>query len=367
MLIGKQPGEQFGASLAVSDFNGDQRDDIVVGAPHHTNYNSSELKYEVGAVYIYYQSEDSNYQGEPDIILRGESTGGRFGLAVAGLGDIDGDGYNDLAVGAPYERLDETKQEGSGTVYIYQGSLDGLRDRASQIISGQEFKPAIRTFGFAITAFDFDSNGYNDVIVGAYNSSYVTYLPSRPIAKVGSILQFLSESIRLSNKTCTYRNLSVGQDEILVACDEIQFCISYSGKGVTEMNITVNLVLDVNTDKRNRRVLFWENQSDELSKILVLKADSQQCRNLKFIVTPVITDDASVIQAKMNIKPSGQKDGTTVLIPIIPDKLTNIISRNSVSIFTSVTSSWWEYLAGAVGAIVILAAVVFILHKVNLV
>ena len=51
-IVGYQPGEHFGASLAVSDFTGDGRDDIVVGAPHHTDYNSTDLKVEIGVVYI---------------------------------------------------------------------------------------------------------------------------------------------------------------------------------------------------------------------------------------------------------------------------------------------------------------------------
>ena len=358
-MTGKQPGEQFGASLAVYDINGDERDDIVVGAPHHTDYNSPELKYEIGAVYIYYQMENDTYQQEADFILRGDSIGARFGLAVAGVGDLDADGYNDLAVGAPYEN------QGSGTVYIYQGSKNGLGDRPSQIISGKNFNPPLTTFGFAIIGHDFDGNKYSDVIVGAYNSSYVTYLPARPIAQVKSELHFLSDRIQLSNQTCDYFNLSASTNKIPVACEEIQFCISYSGVGVLEMKITVTIVLDVNTDKQKRRILFLENQNDEISQDLILKVDSQQCRSKKFFVRPNTVDDVFAMQAKMNIQPTGSEAAERFLIPIIPDQLTNIISKNSVSILTKWTS-WWEYVVAAVGAIVILAVIIFILHKVFL-
>lgn len=118
-LNGKQPGELFGASMIVSDINGDGLDDIIVGAPHYTDYNDYEIKFEIGAVYVYHQRTFASEERfrESDTILRGKHDGGRFGHAVAALGDVNGDDFNDVAVGAPYE--------GSGVVYIYHGSESG--------------------------------------------------------------------------------------------------------------------------------------------------------------------------------------------------------------------------------------------------
>ena len=91
---------------------------------------------------------------------------GRFGLALASLGDINLDGYGDFAVGAPYE--------GSGAVYIFHGSREGALQKASQVIhaekiTGTEF---LSTFGFSISGgIDLDGNQYPDMVVGAYESS----------------------------------------------------------------------------------------------------------------------------------------------------------------------------------------------------
>lgn len=49
----------------------------------------------------------------------------RFGFAIANLGDLNQDGYEDIAIGAPYE--------GKGTVYIYLGSKNGLITIPSQV------------------------------------------------------------------------------------------------------------------------------------------------------------------------------------------------------------------------------------------
>lgn len=97
-LTGYQAGEHFGASLTMTDLNKDGLDDIVIGAPHYTDFNSSEFRYEIGAVYVYYQQPQRSFRrGSPyELILKGQTTGCRFGHAVAALGDANADGYNDL-------------------------------------------------------------------------------------------------------------------------------------------------------------------------------------------------------------------------------------------------------------------------------
>ena len=194
-LIGEQPGELFGASLSISDINGDGLDDIIVGAPHHTDFADHEIKFEIGAVYIYHQ-RNWHFSRKSDEILLGKHEGGRFGHAVAALGDINGDGFNDVAVGAPYE--------GFGVVYIHHGSKSGLNSKADQKICGDQFKPPLMSFGasFGVGDVDADDNRYNDVIIGAYESDTVVYLPARPVVNVDVKVQFIPELINLDNRTC---------------------------------------------------------------------------------------------------------------------------------------------------------------------
>lgn len=73
------------------DVDGDKRDDLIVGAPLHTEPNS-ENKYEVGRVYVFYQG-GGREKFRRHHILDGFNSKSRFGLSVASLGDINLDGY----------------------------------------------------------------------------------------------------------------------------------------------------------------------------------------------------------------------------------------------------------------------------------
>lgn len=367
-LVGYQPGEHFGASLAVSDFTGDGRDDIVVGAPHHTDYNGTELKVEIGAVYIYYQTSKNTFdsQDRPQE-LRGLISGSRFGYTVAAIGDTNADGFNDLAIGAPYEN------DGLGTVYIYQGSENGLRDNP-QIISGNMFSPHLKTFGFSIAGGDFDGNKYSDVIIGAYESAAVVYIPARPIAKITSDLNFVSKIIKLQETSkCSITNSTHGVTTIPVACEDISFCITYSGSSVEkEMEFWVSIVLDFNAEKDNSRILFLENNRNQLFRELNFTSGSKKCLTNTIYAIPGIQDFASTAQAKMTIEPVDKTTKPNRLLPIFSKENSNIISTNSLTFMIDSKANavvdaipWWVYVASGLGAFLILAIITGILYKVK--
>merc|ERR550534_70537 len=99
-VTGSQVGAYFGHAVAVCDVNGDGLDDAIIGAPLHTNFGAVGGSYETGRVYVVYQSKQHTFRKWH--IRDGDQTKGRFGFALASLGDIDKDGYADFAVGAPY-------------------------------------------------------------------------------------------------------------------------------------------------------------------------------------------------------------------------------------------------------------------------
>lgn len=88
----RQIGTYFGYSVASCDVDGDGKDDIIIGAPLHTEPNN-EKKYEVGRVYVFYQGGNRWERFHKHHVLDGFKSQSRFGLSVASLGDMNLDGY----------------------------------------------------------------------------------------------------------------------------------------------------------------------------------------------------------------------------------------------------------------------------------
>jgi len=85
----------------------------------------------------------------------------------------------DFAIGAPYEN------NGKGAIYIYHGSVNGIRKQVSQVIRPSDLAGLgsnLLTFGWSISGGkDMDNNNYPDIVVGAYMSDRVVYLRSTAI------------------------------------------------------------------------------------------------------------------------------------------------------------------------------------------
>ncbi|ROL27911.1 Integrin alpha-IIb [Anabarilius grahami] len=130
-------------------------DDILIGAPLFLEQLSTQKFREVGQVYVYLQRKGFFFSSKPNQMLTGTYAYGRFGSAIAPLGDIDHDGFNDVAVGAP------GSGEG-GQVFIYLGQSDGLTTQYVQVIESPFHTlkdPPM--FGFSMRGgTDIDDNGY---------------------------------------------------------------------------------------------------------------------------------------------------------------------------------------------------------------
>jgi len=96
----------------------------------------------------------------------GEATSDGFGTSVATAGDLNGDGYSDVVVGAPGNASD------TGKAYLYLGGASGLSASASWTAVGEA---AGDRFGASVaTAGDVNGDGYSDVVVGAHSHSSYT-------------------------------------------------------------------------------------------------------------------------------------------------------------------------------------------------
>ncbi len=110
VVLSKNYGS-FGISVSTAgDVNGDGYDDVIVGAKNNDKAGSNS-----GAAYVFYGGYymDSVY----DARMTGESADDLFGGSVSGAGDVNGDGYDDVLVGAQYH--DTGSYTDAGAAYLY--------------------------------------------------------------------------------------------------------------------------------------------------------------------------------------------------------------------------------------------------------
>jgi hypothetical protein len=151
-ITGEGPNIYFGRAVgAAGDVNGDGYDDVIVGAQAYDNWT--------GRVYVY-AGIPSGLDANPIFIASGEGPADSFGRSVGAVGDVNGDGYSDVVVGA------HGYGDFHGRIYVYAGSADGLGAAPMFTATGEE---ANSHLGYSAgTAGDVNKDGYDDLIVGAH-------------------------------------------------------------------------------------------------------------------------------------------------------------------------------------------------------
>lgn len=152
---GDQTGDEYGFAVAAGDLDGDGFSDLVVGAP---KYDAGI--YREGAAF-FFPGSVGGLATNPTWIGRGGMQGGRYANALSS-GDVNGDGYDDLLVGAHLYRRDEP---GEGAVFLYYGSPYGLNPAPDWQYEPDQVDAEL---GWSVAAAgDLNQDGYADVAVGA--------------------------------------------------------------------------------------------------------------------------------------------------------------------------------------------------------
>ncbi|KFB51524.1 AGAP006826-PA-like protein [Anopheles sinensis] len=287
-LEGQQFGEYFGYSLLTEDFNSDGLPDLAVGAPMHSHL----MEHENGAVYVFLNGGDLRFELQVKLSSSYE-LGGRFGTSLGKIGDCNGDGYADIAIGAPFE--------GNGVVYIFLGSANGLQAKPSQRLEppthSLPLQPSRQAmFGFAISrGVDIDNNGYNDIAIGAPEGEAVYVYRTYPVVRIEARINSTKRELPAEGGTF-----------------EISCCWSAEFPAGIPFNVTLQYKVDI--DKLMRRASVRNVQSSgNVTDQVVLVGTRTECKQFLVNVTashttlhqPIIID----MEYMMSEQATPPKDG----------------------------------------------------------
>jgi hypothetical protein len=185
----REMDDQFGATLAAGDFNGDGFDDLVVGIPSEdfgTVRNAGAVAVFAGNSFRQFTSSTSFVQGMPftqggmpRVLRDSPESGDKFGAALA-VGDFDADGFDDLAVGVPGEDVFSFGQSvpNAGAVHVLYGDAGGLGVGNAVWVqdnllpsslsedSDYEFAEAADQFGYSLATGRFNDDAADDLAIG---------------------------------------------------------------------------------------------------------------------------------------------------------------------------------------------------------
>uniref|UniRef100_A0A6Q2YUP1 Integrin alpha-2 domain-containing protein n=1 Tax=Esox lucius TaxID=8010 RepID=A0A6Q2YUP1_ESOLU len=302
--------------------------DVLVGAPMYMIRGSDGRLEEVGRVYVYLQR--GNLSLESTLNLTGTQVFGRFGNTIAPLGDLNQDGYDDVAISCPFGG--ENQQ---GLVLIYNGYAGGLKDTPSQVIVGQwasGIMPA--SFGFAVRgAKDLDMNGYPDLIVGAFGVDKAILYRSRPIVTVNASLNVNPTMINPEEKTCSVNN---GNTTIPASCVNLSFCLAADGKYLPDnLSFQIEVLLDRVKHKQKggvKRALFVDSQQALLQRTVRVRNGEAVCHQTRIYLRDdkEFRDKLSPIAISLNfsLDPKAEFDSHN-LRPILNYQTSEIIERKA--------------------------------------
>ena len=163
VLESNQASSEFATSLGTAgDVNSDGYSDVIIGAPHFTSGQDRE-----GRAFLYLGSA-GGLGASPSWIAESNQIQAEFGISVATAGDVDGDGFSDVIIGA----IDyDNGHISEGKAVVYYGGRPTLQLAPGWSVESNE---DFATLGLPVaTAGDVNDDGFSDVIVGSLSNGNV--------------------------------------------------------------------------------------------------------------------------------------------------------------------------------------------------
>ena len=273
VLNGANAGDSSGIAVSgAGDVNGDGLDDLIIGAFTVAGPNGNS-----GASYVVFGKtsggivqlstiDDANDNG--GFVINGVDAGDASGISVSGAGDVNGDGLDDILIGA---RAADPNGDGSGASYVVFGKVNGSVVELSDIENNNSEGFAINGVtaadlsGFSVSgAGDVNGDGFDDLIVGARDADnsgagYVIFGGQGVASTSAQTLSGNSEADRLIGGAGDDTLIGGGGEDVLrggagddvLAISDDDFAIINGGLGTDTLRLDSMMTLDLTSIPNN--------------------------------------------------------------------------------------------------------------------
>uniref|UniRef100_A0A3Q1FWC3 Integrin, alpha 11a n=1 Tax=Acanthochromis polyacanthus TaxID=80966 RepID=A0A3Q1FWC3_9TELE len=262
-LKGQQIGSYYGSEIAPVDIDGDGiTDNLLVAAPMFFNAGL-----EKGKVYIY----RNRFVLEGVLEIHNGGQNARFGSSLAPVPDLNGDGFNDLVVGAPLE--DDHK----GAIYVFFSQHNRILRKYKQRIAAADLAPGLQYFGRSIHGtMDMNDDGLVDLAVGSLGAAVLLW--SQSVVRIYATVRFEPSKINIFVKDCQ----RAGKD---VTCMSAIVCFNITARTAIPPTQEIGKISHSFTLERrfNPRAVL-DNPSKLQPQNLTLLPGEETCEHIYFHV-----------------------------------------------------------------------------------